>query len=126
MKSLNKILIGLLIGCAFLMFFCLAAITIWFYFDRNENDVLIYVATGLLAGLIIDFRYLKGWISRRFELPIRMFVGLYLFYNIGLYGLIGSQYYLTKLTMKRIIKLIITFDPNLNNKEMKPKNGIRK
>lgn len=87
MKSVNKILIGLLIGFAFPIFFGLTAGVIWFYFDRNENDALIYVITGLLVGLIIDFRYLKSLINHRFELPIHMIAGLYLFYNIVLYGM---------------------------------------
>jgi len=46
MQRFDKILIGLLLVCAFPIFFSLAAGTTWFYFDKNESNVLFYVATG--------------------------------------------------------------------------------
>lgn len=131
MKNFNKIFIGLLLGCAIPMFFSLTVGIIWFYFDRNENDVLVYVVSGFLLGLIIDFRYLKEWINHRFELPIWFITGLYLFYNIGMFGLnfevtkpmiviisliggirlIGSEYYITKLIIRGTLKMLfIRFD----------------
>ena len=86
-QTFDKIVIDLLLGAAFPVFCFLAAGTIWFYIDRNESVVLYYVVTGLIVGLLIDLRFLKGWIIRRFELPIWFMVGLYLFYNIGMYGM---------------------------------------
>jgi len=86
-QAFDKIVIDLLLGAAFPVFCFLAAGTIWFYVDRNETVVLYYVVTGLIVGLLIDLRYLKGWIIRRFELPIWFMVALYLFYNIGMYGM---------------------------------------
>jgi len=86
-QAFDRIVIRVLFGAAFPVFCSLAAGTIWFYIDRNETVVLYYVATGLLIGLLIDLRYLKGWIIRRFELPIWFIVGLYLFYNMVMYGM---------------------------------------
>lgn len=86
-RAFDRIVIGVLLGAAFPVFCFLAAVTTWFYTDRNENDVLVYVATGLLIGLLIDLRYLKGLIIRRFELPIWFITGLYLFYNVVMYGM---------------------------------------
>jgi len=87
MPRFDKILIGLLLGFAPPIFFFLVALIIWFYFDRNENYVLYYTFSGLLLGLIINLRYFKGWIIHHFKLPIWMIVGLYLFYNIVMYGM---------------------------------------
>lgn len=86
-RAFDRIVFGVLLGAAFPVFCFLAAGTIWFYIDRNETVVLFYVLTGLLIGLLIDLRYLKGWIIRRYELPIWFVVALYLFYNIGMYGM---------------------------------------
>ena len=86
-RAFDRIVLGVLLGAAFPVFCFLATGTIWFYIDRNEAVVLYYVATGLLIGLLIDLRYLKGWIIRRFELPVWFMVALYLFYNIAMYGM---------------------------------------
>jgi hypothetical protein len=86
-RAFDRIVIGVLLGAAFPVFCFLVAGTIWFYIDRNETVVLYYVITGLLIGLLIDLGFLKGWIIRRFELPIWFVVALYLFYNIGMYGM---------------------------------------
>jgi hypothetical protein len=86
-RAFDRIVIVVLLGAAFPVFCFLAAGTIWFYCDRDESDVLIYVSTGILFGLLIDLRYLKGWIIRQFELPIWFVVALYIFYNIGMYGM---------------------------------------
>ena len=87
MLRFNKLTIGIFLGCAFPILLFLVALTIWFYVDRNENNALFYVATGFLIGLIIDLRYLKDWINHRFELPIWFIAGLYIFYNIVMYGM---------------------------------------
>jgi hypothetical protein len=87
MKSFDKIFFGLIIGCAFPLFLCLSSGIIWFYFDKSESRVLFYLATGLLLGLIIDFKFLKGWVKKRYELPVWFTLGIYVFYNICLYGM---------------------------------------
>jgi hypothetical protein len=87
MKRYNKIIWGLIIGSTFPLFLCLLSIVIWFYLDKSESRVLFYLASGLLLGLIIDFKFLKGWINKRYELPFWFILGIYVFYNIGLYGM---------------------------------------
>jgi hypothetical protein len=87
MKRFEKIILGLIIGCAFPLFLCLLAFIIWFYLDKSESRVLFYLAGGLLSGLLIDFKFLKDWINKRFELSVWFISGIYVFYNIGLYGM---------------------------------------
>jgi hypothetical protein len=86
MKNIDKIFIGILIGSAFPLLLSLLSVILWFYINRNTEWVLIYLATGLILGFIIDFKFLKTWIIKRYELPIWFIIGMYIFYNIEIYG----------------------------------------
>jgi hypothetical protein len=86
MKSFDKIFFGFIIGSAFPFLLCLLSVIIWFWFDKSESRVLIYLSTGLLPGLIIDLKFLKSWINNRYELSPWFIILIYLIYNIGLYG----------------------------------------
>jgi hypothetical protein len=86
MKSFDKIFFGLLLGFAFPFLLSLLSMFIWFYFDKDESRVLIFLAAGLLFGLLIDFKFLKNWISKRYELALWFIIFIYLIYNIGVYG----------------------------------------
>lgn len=86
MKRFEKIFSGLIIGSTFPLLFGLLSVTAWFYFDKSENRPLIYLTIGLLIGSIIDLKYLKGWIKDRFDLPLWFIAGIYLTYNIFVYG----------------------------------------
>jgi hypothetical protein len=78
--------LGFIFGGTFPLLFCLFSITIWFYFDRNEHRIPVYLVTALFSGLIIDLKFLKGWIDKRYELPVWFIMGIYVFYNICIYG----------------------------------------
>lgn len=86
MKRFEKIISGLVIGDAFPLLFGLLSLITWFYLDRSENRPVIYLFAGLLLGLIIDLKFLKGWIKHRFDLSFWYIAGIYLFYNICVYG----------------------------------------
>jgi len=115
MKVFDKIFFGLIIGCAFPFFLCLLSMIIWFYFDKSESRALFYLTAGLLFGLIIDIKFLNGWINKRYELPVWFILGIYVLYNIGLYGmfmgfpvfnaflsLIAGYYYGRKILFRKI------------------------
>jgi hypothetical protein len=55
-------------------------------FDKAENRPFIYLVSGLLIGGLIDLKFLKSWINRRFNLPIWIIASIYLVYNIFVYG----------------------------------------
>jgi hypothetical protein len=58
-KKFDEIFFGLIIGGIFPVLFVLVSFLCWYYLDRNETRVLIFLAAGLLAGLIINVNYLK-------------------------------------------------------------------
>lgn len=76
----------LLFGSIFPLSLGLLSVTLWFIFDKSESRPILYLTIGLLLGLLIDLKYLTGWINRRFELPIRIIVIIYLVYNTFVYG----------------------------------------
>lgn len=86
MKKFEKNLIGLIIGSTFPLLLGLLFITIWFLFDKSENRPIIYLTIGLLLGVLIDLKFLKSWISHRFDLPIWFLAVIYIIYNIFVYG----------------------------------------
>lgn len=87
MKKFDKILIGLFVGGAPPILFCMVSVMIWFYLDKLESRALIYVTAGFFLGSLIDLKFLRGWINDRYKLPVWFVTGIYLFYNIGIYGL---------------------------------------
>ena len=86
MKNFDNIFFGFIIGAVFPFILCLLSLIIWFFFDKDENIVLIYLSIGLLLGLIIDKKYLRNWINKRYELTIWFIIFIYIVYNIGMYG----------------------------------------
>ena len=66
---------------------CLIALVLWFYLDRDESRVLYYLMVGLVSGIIIDFVYLRDWVNKRYELQTWLITGIYIFYNIMIYGM---------------------------------------
>ena len=86
MKNIEKRISGLIIGSIFPLSLGLLLITIWFLFDKSESRPLFYLAIGLLIGILIDIRFLKGWINSRFNFPIWIIISIYLVYNVFVYG----------------------------------------
>lgn len=85
-KRLEKIISGLMIGGTFPLLFGLLSVIVWYYLDKLESRAIIYLAAGLIFGLIIDLIFLKGWIKRRFELPLWSMAGIYILYNVFVFG----------------------------------------
>jgi len=85
-KIPEKFIFGLIIGCAFPILLGMLAIVAWFCLDRNEAHSLFCLLVGISLGLFVDFKYLKVWIAKRYELPIGFIVGIYLFYNVCVFG----------------------------------------
>jgi hypothetical protein len=85
--NIEKLFIGLVIGIALPAIFSLLALTIWFYVDTSENRAPLFLFVGFITGCLIDLKYLKSWIKRRYELPLWFAVGIYVLYNILVYGM---------------------------------------
>lgn len=86
MKRFDEILFGLVIGLIFPIMIGLLSVLIWFYTDRQETHAPIYALIGLSSGLLLDLMFLKHWINNRYVLPIWFVVGIYILYNICIYG----------------------------------------
>jgi len=86
MRNIEKKISGLIIGSIFPLSFGLLSVTIWMLLDKTESRPLLYLAIGLLIGILIDLKFLKGWIRQRFNLPIWMLISIYLVYNVFVYG----------------------------------------
>ena len=85
MKTIDKLLFGLLFGFSFPVFFFMMALTIWYYLFQNFN-VLYFVLPGLITGILADAIYLKKLINIALNLPTWILAGFYLFNNICIYG----------------------------------------
>ena len=86
MKRFEKIISGLIIGSTFPLLLGLLSVIIWFSLDKSEDRPVIYLIIGIFLGLIIDYKFLKGWISRRFDLSIWFMAAIYVIYNIFVFG----------------------------------------
>jgi hypothetical protein len=85
-KKFDNLLFGLIIGGFFPLLLLFLTFVGWFYFDQNEADIPYYLITASLAALAIDLKYLKGLLTRKYELPIVFAIFIYLFYNVMLWG----------------------------------------
>ncbi|MGD0342802.1 MAG: hypothetical protein ABSA76_13950 [Bacteroidales bacterium] len=86
MKRFDKILFGLVIGFIFPIMIGLLSVLIWFYNDGQETHAPFYALIGLSSGLLIDLIFLKRLINKLYVLPIWFVAGIYIFYNICVYG----------------------------------------
>jgi hypothetical protein len=86
MKRFDKILFGFVIGFIIPIMIGLLSVLIWFYTDKQESHAPIYALIGLSCGLMIDLMFLKRWINMRYVLPIWFVAGIFILYNICVYG----------------------------------------
>lgn len=85
-ERFEKRIIALIIGIVFPLSLGLLAVTIWFLLDKSESRPLFYLFGGLLLGGLVDLKFLRSWINRRYTLPIWVVALIYLIYNILVYG----------------------------------------
>ena len=115
MKSIDKAIALILIGGVFPLLLSIISVMFWFYLDKNSENIWFYLIPGLVFGLLIDVKYLKGWIKRRYSLPLSFIIGIYFFHNICIYvmfmgvpvfnlflGLIAGYYYSKKIQYLKI------------------------
>jgi hypothetical protein len=85
MKPIDKLLFGLIFGASFPLFFFLIALTLYYFFQ--DFSVYYFVIPGLIAGILTDILFLKRLVRNTLDLPTRVILGFYLFYNICIYGM---------------------------------------
>lgn len=51
------------------------------------NQVITAAGIGLLLGLVIDCLFLRKWVEQAYQMDLRYWMAIYLFYSIGVFGL---------------------------------------
>jgi len=87
MKNFDKTFFNLIIGAFFPSICCLISMIVWYYFDGSENRASIYLITGLILGVLLDIKYLKGWVKKRYDLSLWFIATIYSVYNMVVYGI---------------------------------------
>jgi hypothetical protein len=85
-RRIETVVVGLIFGAIPVIAGFLAG---WWLGVLLVPDPLIPVGalTGLVAGILIDVAFLRRWIERAYWLPPAVWVGIYLFYSVGLFGM---------------------------------------
>lgn len=52
-----------------------------------ETKIFLYALAGFLFGTLIDIIFLRNWIKHAFTMKLWIWMGIYGFYSIGLFGL---------------------------------------
>jgi hypothetical protein len=51
-----------------------------------EEQIPFWALAGLALGLLVDLLFLRRWLAKAYALPVPVWIGLYLFYSVGLFG----------------------------------------
>ncbi len=51
------------------------------------NLVITAAGLGLFLGLVIDSLFLKKWVDKAYQMDLRYWMAIYLFYSIGIFGM---------------------------------------
>ena len=86
MRKIETVIIGLIFGAVPVIAGFLAG---WWLSIPFVPEFLVVAGmlVGILAGILIDVAFLKKWIYRAYSLSPIIWVGIYLFYSIGIFGM---------------------------------------
>jgi len=86
MQRIENIMIGTVLG-AVPVIACFVA-GWWLCIPFVPESHIIYGAlTGLLVGILIDLIFLRRWVRNAFSMKIWLWVDIYVFYSLGMFGL---------------------------------------
>lgn len=86
MKTTENLIFGFILGSVFPVFLALSFFVVWFYADQQTVHAPFYLGLGILAGILIDLKFLKYWTINRYSLPIWFVAGIYIFLNLCMFG----------------------------------------
>ena len=86
MRKLETFVIGLIFGAVPVI---VCFMTGWWSSIPLLPEPLVFVGAlaGLITGILVDVLFLKRWIQRAYSLSPVVWVGIYLFYSAGLFGM---------------------------------------
>ncbi len=85
MRRIERVLIGAILGPVFPI---LGFLAIWWGTFAFLPDMLIFLTAsiGLLIGIVVDVAYLKRWVNSAYSFNMKIWMAVYLFYSIGMFG----------------------------------------
>ena len=86
LSLIEKLLFSLVLGAIFPLLGFLAGWWGTFSFLTGGLSILIAVV-GLLVGIVVDIVYLKKWVSSAYSLDLKIWMAIYIFYSIGMFGM---------------------------------------
>jgi hypothetical protein len=86
MKIIEEVLIGTVLGAIFPI---LGFLALWWGTFTFLPDRLIFLmaSVGLLIGILVDIVYLRRWVGSAYSINLKIWMAVYLFYSIGMFGL---------------------------------------
>lgn len=81
MRAFEKIYFGVIVGSTFPLILSVLSAAIWYLSDKSQS-ILVFIVTGFACGIVIDIRFLRGWIRRRYSLPHWFLAAVYVLNNL--------------------------------------------
>jgi hypothetical protein len=86
MRRIEIVAIGALFGAVPVIGCFLAGWWISVFFLVPESWIFLYALAGFLVGVLVDVILLKAWIRRAYSMNPLVWMAVYLFYSIGMFG----------------------------------------
>ncbi|PKO02372.1 MAG: hypothetical protein CVU43_08055 [Chloroflexi bacterium HGW-Chloroflexi-5] len=85
MCKYEKLFLGIVLGAIFPLIGFLAG---WWSTSQLASNAWVFIAAlvGLIIGIIVDALILKKWVSKAFEMDLRLWMGILFFYAICVFG----------------------------------------
>jgi len=85
MNKIEKNFIGLILGAIFPLIGFLGG---WWSTIQLGSILWVEIGalSGLILGLIVNAFFLKKWVARAFEMDVRLWMGVFFFYSICVFG----------------------------------------
>ena len=81
-KFISMIIIGVLAPTILLVLFWWGSIP----FVEDDSLIMCFAYVGLVTGIVLDFTLFKKHLSRLFQLPLFLLIGIALYYSLMVYG----------------------------------------
>lgn len=85
MNKIEKAFLGTLLGAVFPLVGFLGG---WWSTSQVLTNVWVFTVAfvGLALGLVVDGFLLKKWVARAYEMDVRLWMGIFFFYSICVFG----------------------------------------
>ena len=86
MKKIEGFILGMVFGFVPILFFLIAAVSIWWFAGLLTDESGPYLAlAALVAGVVIDIIFLKRWVRNAYQSNNKAVAAVYIFYAFVLW-----------------------------------------